>query len=196
MVLPPAYGQTLQEVEAAEQESSPRSSFMSLQRTLLTRKQYIHLSILCGRQAGPPHLPAVLECERAGQTHVALVAQSGFPPEVEEVCWQLLLVGKLCLKCTLPPSSAQHRILRHVPSSTPGQHPTQRVTQSSMDCCSDSEVSKGLGVTGSGVLHLVSSTRFLPFVLHPLSCGVLARLFSVRALLYLRLGVVDPRASR
>lgn len=57
MVLPPAYGQMLQEAEAAEQESSLPSSFTSLQRTLLTRKQQT-LSVLRWYRAGLSHLPA------------------------------------------------------------------------------------------------------------------------------------------
>lgn len=107
MVLPQAYGRTVQEVEAAEQESSPRSSFTSSQRTLLTRKQETlvpctpvglawHSSLLC----------AALDSRRAGETCLALFSYAEWVPAgVQEVCWQLLLMGKLCLLCTLPLSS-------------------------------------------------------------------------------------------
>lgn len=83
MVLPRAYGRTVQEEEAAEQESSPRSSFTSSQRTLLTRKQETlvpstpvglawHSSLLC----------AALDSRRAGETCLALLSYTELGP-----CW-------------------------------------------------------------------------------------------------------------
>lgn len=81
MVLPRAYGRTVQEEEAAEQESSPRSSFTSSQRTLLTRKQETlvpstpvglawHSSLLC----------AALDSRRAGETCLALFSYAEWVP--------------------------------------------------------------------------------------------------------------------
>lgn len=59
MVLPPACGQTLREAAAAGRESSLHSSFMSLQRTLLTRKQKTP-SLLQGPGPAPRHPRAAL----------------------------------------------------------------------------------------------------------------------------------------